>query len=91
MGESEGVAVFAQEEVIGEVLISVTGERCTVDDVIWEILEGGKAIIKKEALICVVLDMCRFNFCLQFFSLVSDEIYVSYFQKQSERCGICTL
>ena len=60
--------MFAQEEAIGEVLISVTGERCTVDDVIWEILEGGKAIIKKEALICVVLDMCRFNYRLQFFT-----------------------
>ena len=56
----DGVTAYAQDEPIGEVLLSVSGERCTKDDVIWELLEGGTPrAVKKDVLVCLVFDMCR--------------------------------
>ena len=52
--------VFVQDESFGEVLISTTGEECTVDEVIWVILEGGdESPVTQDTLFCVILDMCR--------------------------------
>ena len=54
------MTTYAQDEPIGEVLLSVTGERCTKDDVIYEILEFGQPrALRKDALLCMVFDMCR--------------------------------
>ena len=59
--EEEEVNVYAQDESFGEVLISVTGELCTVDEVIWVILESGKQrAVTEDTIFCVLLDMCRF-------------------------------
>ena len=60
--KSEEVPVYSQDESFGEVLISTTGKLCTVDEVIWEILEGGEQkAITKDTIFCVILDMCRYN------------------------------
>ena len=56
----EEVKVYGQDEAFGEVLISTTGEECTVDEVIWVILEcGTERALTKDTLFCVILDMCR--------------------------------
>ena len=65
-GEDDGVIAYAQDEPIGEVLLSVSGERCTKEDVIWEILEGGTPrAVRKDVLVCLVFDMCRSDLSLQ--------------------------
>ena len=54
------MTTYAQDEPIGEVLLSVTGERCSKDDVIYEVLEFGQPrALRKDALLCMVFDMCR--------------------------------
>ena len=53
------MTTYAQDEPIGEVLLSVTGERCTKDDVIYEVLVGQPRALRKDALLCMVFDMCR--------------------------------
>ena len=59
-GEDDGVIAYAQDEPIGEVLLSVSGEGYTKDEVIWEILEGGTPrAVRKDVLVCLVFDMCR--------------------------------
>ena len=63
LGASGNVTAYAQDEPIGEVLLSVSGQRCTKDDVIWEILEGGKLrAVRKDVVVCLVFDMCRWDF-----------------------------
>ena len=66
MGAGEdGVTAYAQDEPIGEVLLSVSGEGCTKEDVIWEILEGGTPrAVRKDVLVCLVFDMCRSDLSL---------------------------
>ena len=60
LAESDGVTAYAQDEPIGDVLLSVSGEPCTKDEVIWEILEGGKPrALRKDGIVCLVFDMCR--------------------------------
>ena len=55
------VNVYTQDESFGEVLISTTGQLCTVDEVIWEILEGGdQRAVTEDTIFCVILDMCRY-------------------------------
>ena len=45
---------------MGDVLLSVTGDPCTVDELLWQLLEGGKPrAISGVIAVCVVLDMCR--------------------------------
>ena len=57
----EEVPVYSQDESFGEVLISITGKLCTVDEVIWEILEGGdQRAVTEDTIFCVIFDMCRF-------------------------------
>lgn len=52
--------MFETEDAIGEILLSVTGEACTVDELLWELLEGGKPrALNRVIAVCVVLDMCR--------------------------------
>ena len=52
--------IHDQEESFGDVLISITGEMVTVDELIWEILEGGEPrAITKDVQVCIILDMCR--------------------------------
>ena len=61
--EEEEVNVHAQgqDESFGEVLISTTGQLCTVDEVIWEILEGGdQRAVTEDTIFCFILDMCRY-------------------------------
>jgi len=63
LGEDDadgGTRVFETEEAIGEVLLSVTGEACTVDELLWELLEAGKPrALNRVIAVCVMLDMCR--------------------------------
>ena len=60
LAESDGVTTYAQDEPIGEVLLSVSGESCTKDEVIWELLEGGTPrAVRKDVIVCLVFDMCR--------------------------------
>ena len=57
----EEVPVYSQDESFGEVLISITGKPCTVDEVIWEILEyGDQRAVTEETIFCVIFDMCRY-------------------------------
>ena len=51
---------YAQDEAYGDVLISATGVRCTTDELVWELLEGGalRAITTLTSL-CLIFDMCR--------------------------------
>ena len=59
--EEQEVKVYAQDESFGEVLISITGLPCTVDEVIWVILESGKQrAVTEDTIFCVILDMCRY-------------------------------
>ena len=61
VGALEADSVYSQGESFGEVLISITGELCTVDEVIWVILESGKQrAVTEETIFSVILDMCRY-------------------------------
>ena len=54
--------VYSLDESFGEVLISTTGKLCTVDEVIWEILEyGDQRAVTEDTIFCVILDMCRYS------------------------------
>ena len=60
--KNEEVPVYSQDESFGEVLISITGKPCSVDEVIWEILEGGdQRAVTEDTIFCVILDMCRYS------------------------------
>ena len=60
--KNEAVPVYSQDESFGEVLISITGKLCTVDEVIWEILEyGDQRAVTEDTIFCVILDMCRYS------------------------------
>ena len=59
--EEEEVKVYSQDESFGEVLISITGKLCTVDEVIWVLLEcGDQRAVTEDTVFCVIFDMCRF-------------------------------
>ena len=47
----------------GDVLVSVTGLRCTVEEVVWEVLERGscRAVIKDVTVFSFIMDCCRWG------------------------------
>merc|ERR1719458_547336 len=73
--ESERERVVALKEILGDVIVSVKGEQISIDELIWEILEGkgreealegdasgdGRQLraVKDDARICIILDCCR--------------------------------
>ena len=81
MGATEDTETFEQKESVGDVLISVTGQRCTVEEVgrwrclvkmsgilqvIWELLEGGEPrAVTEETIFCLILDCCRYYITLK--------------------------
>ena len=72
--------MFETEDAMGEVLLSVTGEACTVDELLWELLEGGKPrALKRVIAICVVLDMCRCSIGVQSTRMSLPKIHINPF------------
>ena len=58
-GARTNVTDSVLEQPFGEVVFSVTGEQCTVDQLIWEVLEKGSRAITNTTLFCFMLDCCR--------------------------------